>query len=113
MSYPVIKSATKIILFVCITIFFKNAYSQTTTLYKTSTGKINFFSKTPVEDIKAESNVVTAFINTSTLKIAFSVKISSFHFPDKLMEEHFNERYMESDKKGYEIASFVGSFNDK
>lgn len=80
-------------------------------LYKTFNGNIKIFSSAPLEDIKAESNLTTAFINIKTLKMAFSVKINSFEFPNKLMQEHFNEKYMESDKKGYEIASFIGSLD--
>ncbi len=66
--------------------------------WHTSTGQIDFFSKTPVEDIEAHSNACGAMLNTETGQIAFKVPIKSFHFPNKLMEEHFNENYMESDK---------------
>ncbi|HNC32369.1 MAG TPA: YceI family protein, partial [Cyclobacteriaceae bacterium] len=81
--------------------------------FSTKTAKINFYSKTPVEDIKAEANDAMAVLNTTTNKISFTVKITSFQFPDKLMQEHFNEKYMESSKKGYEIASFFGTINEK
>jgi hypothetical protein len=74
---------------------------------------IGFFSSTPIEDIKADANDGVAIINPTNNKIAFSVKIRSFKFPKSQMQEHFNEKYMESDKKGYEIASFVGVILDK
>lgn len=66
--------------------------------WHTTTGAIDFFSKTPVEDIEARSNACGAMLNTETGQIAFKVPIKSFHFPNKLMEEHFNENYMESEK---------------
>jgi hypothetical protein len=66
--------------------------------WQTSTGKIDFFSKTPVEDIEAHSKTAGAIINTETGQLAFKVPIKSFKFPNSLMEEHFNENYMESDK---------------
>ena len=74
--------------------------------WQTSTGKIDFFSKTPVEDIEAHSKVAGAIINTETGQLAFKVPIKSFRFPNSLMEEHFNENYMESVK--YPDGSFAG-----
>jgi polyisoprenoid-binding protein YceI len=71
-----------------------------------SKGKIDFFSKTPVEDIEAHSTAAGAIITVETGAIAFKVPIKSFKFPNSLMEEHFNENYMESGKFPY--ATFVG-----
>ncbi len=66
--------------------------------YITRDGYIGFFSHAPVEDIKADNNQVASVIDTSTGDIVFQVLIRSFHFVKTLMEEHFNENYMESDK---------------
>jgi len=74
--------------------------------WQTSTGKIDFFSKTPVEDIEAHSKSAGAIINTETGQLAFKIPIKSFRFPNSLMEEHFNENYMESVK--YPDGSFSG-----
>jgi hypothetical protein len=82
-------------------------------VYTSQSMHVGFFSTTPVENIKADANDGIGAINTATNKVAFSVKIRSFQFPKKLMQEHFNEKYMESDKKGYEIASFVGVIQEK
>lgn len=71
-----------------------------------SKGKIEFFSKTPVEDIEAKSTAAGAIINAETGAIAFKVPIKSFKFPNALMEEHFNENYLEADK--YPFATFTG-----
>lgn len=64
--------------------------------YMTRSGKISFFSKTPLENIEAVNNEVSSIINTETGEIAFAILIKSFHFERALMEEHFNENYMES-----------------
>ncbi len=71
-----------------------------------TSGNIGFFSSTPVEDIKANSKSMKAAINPQSKKVAFMVQNTSFEFENKLMQEHFNEKYMESDK--YKLSSFSG-----
>ena len=66
--------------------------------YMTKNGYIGFFSDTPVEDIKADNNQVASVIDISTGEIVFQVLIKSFKFEKALMEEHFNENYVESEK---------------
>ncbi len=84
-----------------------NAHAQ---LFVTPAAKIDFFSKTPVEDIEAHSDNGVAILNTKTGELAFQVINTSFHFPNKLMEEHFNEKYMESEK--FPKSSFKGKINE-
>jgi hypothetical protein len=66
--------------------------------YMTKNGFIGFFSHTPMEDIKADNNQVASVLDISTGDLVFQVLVKSFHFDRALMEEHFNENYMESDK---------------
>ena len=66
--------------------------------YMTKNGYIGFFSHTPIEDIKADNNQVASVLDISTGDIVFQVLIKSFHFEKTLMEEHFNENYLESEK---------------
>lgn len=73
--------------------------------------KVNLFSSTPVEDIKAVSYTGSAVLITQTQEIAVQVPIKSFVFDKKLMQEHFNENYMESDK--YPLAKFKGTIEPK
>ncbi len=61
-------------------------------------GMIHFFSATSMENIDATSNSALCILNTKTKKVSCQVKQTSFTFKDKLMQEHFNENYMESDK---------------
>ena len=74
----------------------------------TRTGYIGFFSKTPIEDIKAENKQVNAVIDLTRKNIAFAALMKGFLFPKALMQEHFNENYVESDK--YPKTSFTGSY---
>jgi polyisoprenoid-binding protein YceI len=67
---------------------------------------LSFFSATPVEDIDAISDKGVSAINLKTGEIYFKVAVNSFKFKKQLMEEHFNENYLESDK--YPHAIFKG-----
>jgi hypothetical protein len=67
-------------------------------IYMTRSGQITFFSKTPMENIEGKNNEVTSMLDTSKGDLVFAVLIKSFHFDRALMEEHFNENYMESNK---------------
>ena len=75
-------------------------------LYATQSGETSFFSETPVENISAVNKTVGAILNTSTNEVAVSMKMSAFDFPNKMMQEHFNENYMESEK--YPTGVFKG-----
>ena len=66
--------------------------------YMTKNGFIGFYSKTPMEEIKADNNQVVSALDVSSGDMVFQALIKSFHFERALMEEHFNENYMESDK---------------
>jgi hypothetical protein len=81
------------------------AYSQT---YITRNGYIGFFSKTPLEDIKAENRQVYAVIDAGKKNLAFTCLVKGFLFQKELMQEHFNENYIESDK--YPKADFLGAY---
>lgn len=59
---------------------------------------ISFYSSTPMEDIFGESNEAVTILNGETGEIGFQALMSTFHFKRALMEEHFNENYMESTK---------------
>lgn len=74
--------------------------------YFTRDGHIKFFSETPVENIEADNHKVTAILDEATGKIEFSALMKSFEFEKALMEEHFNENYVESNK--YPKATFKG-----
>lgn len=66
--------------------------------YMTRNGYIGFYSHTAMEDIKGDNNQVASVLDISTGEFVFQVLIKSFRFEKALMEEHFNENYMESEK---------------
>ena len=75
--------------------------------YFTKTGKIDFYSKAPMEDIVAKNKTVTAVLDTKSGAMQFEVQMKGFEFEKKLMQEHFNENYVESSK--YPKAGFKGA----
>lgn len=78
--------------------------------WMTRTGKVSFFSSTPVENIEAFNNEAAAVIDAKTGDVVFIVPVKSFKFEKALMQEHFNENYMESDK--YPKAEYKGKISN-
>jgi hypothetical protein len=78
--------------------------------YMTKNGFIGFYSHTPMEDIKGDNNQVAAVLDIASGEMVFQALIKSFHFDRALMEEHFNENYMESDK--FPKSSFKGKITN-
>jgi len=72
----------------------------------TKSGKITFFSDSPMEKIEAFNNSVNSALDTQSGMFVFKVLMKSFTFEKALMQEHFNENYVESDK--YPVALFKG-----
>jgi hypothetical protein len=75
--------------------------------YSTQSAALDFTSEAELELIKAASEATRGLIDPTTNQFAFSVDVKSFRgFNSALQREHFNEKYMESDK--YPKASFSG-----
>lgn len=79
-------------------------------LYSSSSSEVSFDSKTPMEDIHAETVKAKAALKLKTKKVLIKIKMISFKFEKPLMEEHFNEKYVESEK--YPNATFSGVIDD-
>jgi hypothetical protein len=73
-------------------------------------GHIFFYSYTPLENIEANNNQVASILDPAAGTFQFSLLVKSFEFKRSLMEEHFNENYMESDK--LPKSSFNGKIKD-
>jgi len=86
------------------------AFSASAQKYMTKNGYIGFYSKTPMEEIKADNNQVASILDVSTGEMVFQVLVKAFHFERALMEEHFNENYMESEK--FPKSSFKGKITN-
>ena len=79
-------------------------------IWKTTQSRTSFYSKALLEDITALNNAATSAINTATNEVVVRIPIKQFDFPNNLMEEHFNENYLESDK--YPFATFQGKIKE-
>lgn len=90
-----------LLLFYCV---LSVSYAQD--IYYTKMGNARFFSSAPLENIEATSEKVISFLNMKTGEVQFKIPMKSFAFDKALMQEHFNENYVESDKFPY--ATFKG-----
>jgi polyisoprenoid-binding protein YceI len=75
--------------------------------YFSKTASVSFYSKALFEDIEAHNNTAICALDATSGKIELSVPIKGFAFENSLMQEHFNENYLESDK--FPKAAFRGS----
>ncbi len=97
------RSIKYILILLILAAFSVSLYAQK---YKSVTSAVHFYSEAPMEDIEAHNQDGQSAINVSTGEIVFSIPIKSFIFEKSLMQEHFNENYLESEK--YPKASFRG-----
>jgi polyisoprenoid-binding protein YceI len=77
--------------------------------YQLANSSIMFFSEAPLENIEAKNKDTKGIIDISARSFTIRVPIKSFVFEKGLMQEHFNENYMESDK--YPNATFKGAID--
>ena len=78
--------------------------------YLTNEGVITFYSHTVIEDITAINEKVAAVIDSESGEVAIILVMNEFQFEKKLMQEHFNENYAESEK--YPKATFNGRISN-
>lgn len=79
--------------------------------YFTKTGKIFFqCAKSPVEKVEATNRSTTCVLDTKTGNMQFAVMMKGFEFEKALMQEHFNENYVESTK--FPKADFRGQISN-
>ncbi len=78
--------------------------------FGTKNAKVVIFSSTPIEDVKAVTDKGAGVLIAKSKEIVFQIPIKSFVFGKGLMQEHFNENYMESDKFPY--AKFKGNIQE-
>ena len=93
----------KVILVATAVLYTVKGFSQIY-LSNNKAAQIKFFSETPVENISAINDAVTSILNSSTDSVIVKAPINAFIFRKSLMQEHFNENYMESAK--YPQAKF-------
>lgn len=96
----------KLLFFLFCTSYYINAQN----LFMLKTSQVTFFAGTPIEDIDAKNTKSTSFINLKTGDIMVSIPNKDFVFKRGLMQEHFNENYMESEK--YPKSTFKGTIQN-
>ncbi|MEO6233158.1 MAG: YceI family protein [Ferruginibacter sp.] len=101
-----IKVCLQLVVFMIMITTIGNAQAK----YFTKAGKVSFYSKTTVEDIEAVNNKVVSIWDVPTGQIEFAVLMKGFEFKKALMQEHFNENYIESDR--YPKAIFKGTIEN-
>ncbi len=93
-------------LIILIALLFTCQFSQAQKLISKD-GHIWFYSHTPMEDIEAHNHQVVAVLDPTNGGLIFTLLVKSFDFKREMMQEHFNENYMESDT--YPKAGFKAS----
>jgi len=78
--------------------------------YFTKSADIKFDASGPMEDIKAENKKATFVLDAKTGAIELAVLLKAFEFDRALMQEHFNENYVESDK--YPKSTYKGKITN-
>jgi polyisoprenoid-binding protein YceI len=99
----------KLLLILSVALFLFNSVNGSTK-YFSRNGTISFISDAPLEKIDAINQKAASVIDTETGKIEFSVLMKAFEFKKALMQEHFNENYVESDK--FPKATFKGEIEN-
>ncbi len=85
----------KIALFVFILLMANTSFAQR---YLSKTGSVSFYSDAPLEKIEAQNHQVNCALDTQSGFFVVKILMRSFIFEKALMQEHFNEDYVESDK---------------
>jgi hypothetical protein len=102
------KTVLNFLVFALVLVASTNGFAQKLI---TKTGSIKFQASVPsYEEIAAENKSVSAVLEQSTGDFAALVLIKGFRFKVALMEEHFNENYMESEK--FSKATLKGKIDD-
>ncbi|HMX39396.1 MAG TPA: YceI family protein [Saprospiraceae bacterium] len=78
--------------------------------YFTRDAKIKFNSDSKVEKVEAVNKTGTCVLDAATGKTEWKVLIKGFNFEKALMQEHFNENYLESGK--FPNSTFLGTITN-
>lgn len=87
-----------------------SVFAQAQDKYFTKNGKISFVSKGNIETVAAKHKGVTVVLDSKSGAVQFAVLMKGFEFEKALMQEHFNENYVESDK--YPKGEFKGQITN-
>lgn len=96
----------KYILFIIASLIFN--FSLFSQKYITSTGQISIKGESPVTDVEAVSKKLNGAFKTDTREFQFKIDMTSLDFPNDEMENHYNEKYMETDQEENRYGTFTG-----
>jgi polyisoprenoid-binding protein YceI len=97
-----------ITLFFGLSILAINANAQ---IYMADSCRVSFFSAATIEDIAAVNTISKPIMSAATGEVDIKLNNQGFKFKKPLMEEHFNEEYMETTK--YTYSTFTGKVDQK
>lgn len=95
---------------ILLAVMLLRALASDAQIFTAKSGEASFFSSAPLENIVAKTTSVNSVLNAGTRDIAFIIPMISFRFENALMQEHFNEKYVESHK--FPQAKFKGNIKD-
>lgn len=78
--------------------------------YFTKTGRISFAGKSTLSAVNAENKSVSVVLDKKTGTLQFSVLMKGFEFKKAVMQKHFNDKYLETDK--FPKSEFKGQLID-
>ena len=90
-------------LFLLLSCFSLTALAQKFTVEKSL---VTFFSDAAIEDITAKTTKSIGIFDLGSGEIAFNIPVKEFKFAKSQMQEHFNEKYMETEK--FKSSTFEG-----
>lgn len=106
----ILQDTMKTNLLFTLALAFVPVIAQAQERFFTRTGTISFFSETPVENIEATNHQASSIVDIASGEIAVSAQMKGFAFEKALMQEHFNENYVESEK--FPTATFKGRIKE-
>ena len=77
--------------------------------YKLTSSSIQFFSEATIEDITAVNTKASGLWDTDNGDMVISIPMNKFEFANSLMQEHYNEKYLHTEK--YPKAYFKGKIS--
>lgn len=94
-----------------VLLFLFQAFQSEAQTYSAKEIYIHLFSAAPIADIEAITNTASSSLNVEKKELEIELKVSNFKFKKALMQTHFNEKYIESEK--YPKSTFKGKFKEE
>ncbi|MDZ4757072.1 MAG: YceI family protein [Bacteroidota bacterium] len=79
------------------------------TLVSVKTCEVNLTGTSPATDVAAVTKTMIGVINLASSKFVFKIKMNTFEFENKSMQDHYNEKYLETEK--YKYGTFSGTMD--